>query len=153
MYPREFLLQFQSVYTERPEGLPPIEVILGHDDKSGSKLRTSSGGVPSPGTYPRNSRQGPPGVVPGNNNNNFRDYRRESSGGVGKDNRKGNKIGKTPSSGAILPSPVAPLAHNPNAWRPSVGKDADTTSVTLRNANGYALVDINQCLRFLIFFV
>ena len=36
IYERNFLLQFQSVCTERPEGLLPMEVILGFDDKPGT---------------------------------------------------------------------------------------------------------------------
>lgn len=54
MYDRNFLLQFQALCTERPDGLPPMEVILGYDEGK------PAGQFPPGGK--RSSFSGPPGV-------------------------------------------------------------------------------------------
>jgi len=134
MYAREFLLSFQHICTERPDGLPPMEVILGFDEKGSRGLPPKSpagANPPQPFANDRNNnRRGPL-------NNSGDNFRRNS-----RDNIKGNNnnnLKNKPKPGVpILPAP-APLVHNPGAWAPRSErqKDSDPILVILRNATGY----------------
>eukprot|EP01087_Luapelamoeba_hula_P012953 TRINITY_DN366_c1_g1_i3.p1 TRINITY_DN366_c1_g1~~TRINITY_DN366_c1_g1_i3.p1 ORF type:complete len:920 (+),score=128.78 TRINITY_DN366_c1_g1_i3:934-3693(+) len=58
MYDRDFLLKFQPYCKERPSGLPPIEVILGYDDKKPNGPGGSLGPM-GPAGKPGKSPTGP----------------------------------------------------------------------------------------------
>jgi translation initiation factor 4G len=141
MYDRNFLLQFQPLCTERPEGLPPMEVILGYDE---GKIPAKEFGLPKPRGGPPSRPPFPPvdnrRAIPGVPMPEFRG----PPPGIGRPDRPFGKEMRPPrvqdmrkpkamKQPPVAP-PVAPLVPSANRWvRPQPGNETD---LTLNRAKG-----------------
>merc|ERR1719253_1450400 len=96
-YSRNFLMQFKTLFTNSPNGLPNIEIIKGFEG--------------APDTGKGGGRQGGRGDKRGKGGRNNRDR-----GGKGKGGRNNRGKSREPASPAYT-GPVAPLEVSENRWK------------------------------------
>jgi translation initiation factor 4G len=122
-YPRNFLLQFQNIFTDKPDDLPNIEIIKGYaggeagaaPPKGGSR-ESKSGGKGS-GQRRDTSRSG------------FKDSGSRQSHGRDRDSkhRKGGRRRSPPPSD--FDGPVAPLEMSENRWKVGTIEDKEGNEI------------------------
>eukprot|EP00163_Fabomonas_tropica_P029738 TRINITY_DN648_c2_g1_i4.p1 TRINITY_DN648_c2_g1~~TRINITY_DN648_c2_g1_i4.p1 ORF type:complete len:1354 (-),score=400.81 TRINITY_DN648_c2_g1_i4:226-4287(-) len=120
MYSRDFLMKFKKHCTTAPEGLPPIEVIVGAETDSSNNDsrghgRQSFHGSRGSGGFNRNS----PDHRHQHNNRGSRDNNNYSGRNDRRDNRGKGRRKNQPGGPTIPMSEVKPLEMSETRWKPS----------------------------------
>jgi len=133
VYGRDYLLQFQSLYTDKPPNLPDMEAIIGSESNKAQANKQNTpcggGGGGAPGQWGHNNKRG------GNNRNDRGDNQR---GGNNRDNRKGgggNKGGRRgPKRDQPMDIEVKALEKTENAY--TIKRDVAEDEKTIRSLRG-----------------